>query len=40
MIIKNYVWISPNNQHLQIQIQKHIDTIKNDTYDLIRFDCK
>ena len=40
MIIKNYVWISPNNQHLQIQIQKHIDTIKNDTYDLIQFDCK
>jgi DNA polymerase-3 subunit delta len=40
MIIKNYVWISPNNQHLQIQIQKHINTIKNDTYDVIQFDCK
>jgi DNA polymerase-3 subunit delta len=40
MIIKNYAWLSPNNQHLQIQIQKHIDTIKNENDEIIKFDCK
>ena len=32
--------MSPNNQHLQIQIQKHIDMIKHDGVDVIQFDCK
>lgn len=40
MMIKNYAWLSPNNQHLQIQIQKHIDTIKNENNEIIKFDCK
>lgn len=40
MIIKNYAWISPNNQHLKIQIQKHIDTIYNQSYDVFQYDCK
>jgi DNA polymerase III delta subunit len=40
MMIKNYAWLSPNNQHLQIQIQQHIDTIKNETDEIIKFDCK
>lgn len=39
-MIKNYAWISPNNTHLNMQIQTHVNTILNEKYEFFQFDCK